>query len=91
MRSRVTTTMKRSRRKNRRGREIATGCDIMFTSNEMEVELSEVKAAGYGELLASRVEELVLSRIVEGVMNCLQVYHPALRDDGEDRDVYIPK
>ena len=61
--------MKRARRKKRRGRETAPGCDIMFTSNETEVEVSEVKAAGYDKLLASRVEGRVLSCRVDGVMN----------------------
>ena len=63
----------------------------MFTSNETKVGVSEVKAAGNDKLLASRVEGQVSSRRVEGVMNCLQVYHPAQRDDGVDRDVCIPK
>ena len=63
----------------------------MFTSNKTEVGVSEVKAAGYDGLLAYRVEGRVLSRRVEGVMNCLQVYHPVPRDDGVDRDVCIPK
>ena len=83
--------MKRERRKKRRGRDTAPGCDIMFTSNETEVGVYEVKAAGYDKLLTSRVEGRLLSCIVEGVMNCLQVYHPALRDDGVDRDLCIPK
>ena len=48
--------MKRVRRKKKRGRETAPGFDIMFTSNEMEVEVSEVKSAGYDKRLASRVE-----------------------------------
>ena len=55
-RATATTTMKRARRKRRRERETAPGCDIMFTSNKMEVGVSEVKAAGYDKLLASRVE-----------------------------------
>ena len=54
-RATATTTMKRVRSKKRRGRETATGCDIMFTSNETEVGVSEVKATGYDKLLASRV------------------------------------
>ena len=60
---------KRARRKNWRGRETDTGYDIMFMSNETEVGVSEVKAAGYDKLLASRVEGRVSSRGVEGVMN----------------------
>ena len=91
MRVIATTTIKRARRKKRRGRETAPGCDIMFTSNETEVRVSEVKAAGCDKLLASRVEGRVLSCRVEGVMNFLQAYHPAPRDDGVDRDVCIPK
>ena len=63
----------------------------MFTSNETEVRVSEVKAAGYDKLLVSRVEGRVSYRILEGVMNLLQVYQQAQRDDGVDRDVCIPK
>ena len=48
--------MKRERRKKRRGRETAPGCDILFTSNETEVGVSEVKAVGCDKLLASRIE-----------------------------------
>ena len=91
MRVMAKTTIKRARRKKRRGRETAPGCDIMFTSNETEVRVSEVKDAGCDKLLASRVEGRVLSCRVEGVMNFLQTYHPAPRDDGVDRDVCIPK
>ena len=91
MRTTVTTTTKRATRKKRSGRETTIGCDIVFTSNETEVGVSEVKAAGYDKLLASRVEGRVLSCRVEGVMNFLQAYHPAPRDDGVDRDVCIPK
>ena len=86
-----TTTVKRSRSKKRGGRETDPGCDIMFKSNKTEVGVSEVKDGGYDKLLASRVEERVLSRRVEGVMIRLQVYHPATRDDSVDRDVCIPK
>ena len=85
--SKARATIKIVRRKKRRGRDTAPRCDIMFTSNETEVGVSEVKAAGYDKLLTSRVEVRVLSRRVEGVMNRLQVYHPALRDNGVDRDV----
>ena len=63
----------------------------MFTSNKTEVGVYEVKAAVYDKLLESRVEGRVPSHRVEGVMNRLQVYHPALRDDGVDRDVCIPE
>ena len=50
-----------------------------------------MKAAGYDKLLAYRVEGQVLSHRVEGVMNRLQVYHLAPRDDDVDRDVCIPE
>ena len=83
--------MKILRRKKRRGRETALRYDIMFMSNKTEVGDSEVKAAGYDKLLESRVKGQVLSRRVEGVMNSLEVYHPALRDDDVGRDVCIPK
>ena len=83
--------MKRARTKKRRGRETAPRCDIMFKSNEMEVGVSEVKAAGYDKLLAYRVEGRVSSYRVEEVMNRVQVYHSDPRDDGVDRDVCIPK
>ena len=63
--------MKRARRKKRRGRETSPGCDIMLTSNETEVVVSELKAAGYDKLLLSRVEGLVSSHRVEVIMNRL--------------------
>ena len=63
----------------------------MFTSNETEVGVSEVKAEGYDKLLEYRVEGRVSYRRVEGVMDHLHVYHPAPRDDGVDRDVCIPE
>ena len=51
----TTKTMKRVRRKKRRGKETALGCNITFTSNAAEVGVSEVKAADYDKLLASRL------------------------------------
>ena len=53
MRAKATKTMKRVRRKKRRGRKTTPGCDIMFTSNEMEVGVSEVKAVGYDKIMVS--------------------------------------
>ena len=55
-RATATTMMKREISKKRRVRDTAPGCDIMFTSNEMDVGVSELKATGYDNLLASRVE-----------------------------------
>ena len=80
-----TTTMKIARSKKRRGRETDPLCNIMSTSNNTEVGLSEVKASGYDKLLASRVEGRVLSHRVEVIMNRLQVYHLAPSVDGVDR------
>ena len=54
--------------KKRRGRETAPGCNIMFTSNDTEVRVSEVKAEGYDKLLTSRVEVQVSSHRLEGRM-----------------------
>ena len=85
------TTMKRVRRNNRRGIATAHGCDIMFTSNDTEVVVSEVNSVVYDKLLMSRVEVQVSSRRLEGVVNRLQVYHPSPRDDGVNKDVCIPK
>ena len=90
-RATTTTTMDRTRRKKSMLRETAPGCDIMFTPNETEVGVSEVKAAGYYKLLTSRVERQVLYRRVEVVMNFSQVYHLDLRDDSVERDVCIPE
>ena len=91
MRLTATTTIERVGRKKWRGRVTAPGCDIMLPSNQIEVVVSEVKAAGYDKLMAYRVEGRLLSYIVEGVMNRLQVYHPASRDACVDRDVCIPE
>ena len=63
----------------------------MFTSNKTEMGVYDVKAAGCDKLLASRLEGLLSSRIVEGVMNLLHIYHPAPRDDGVDIDICIPE
>ena len=87
----ATTTMKRARRKKRRGRDTAPGCDIMFTPNETEVGVSEVNAAGYDKLLVSKVDGRVSSHKLEVIMNRLQVCHMILRDDSVDRDVCIPE
>ena len=64
-RATATTTMKRVRKKKRRGKETVPGCDIIFTSNKTEVGVSEVKAAGYDKLLASRVNGRVSSHRLE--------------------------
>ena len=63
----------------------------MFTSNDTNVGVSEVKSAGYDKLLASRADGRVLSRGVEVVLNRLQVYNLAPRDDGVYRDICIPE
>ena len=50
-----------------------------------------MKALVYDNLLASMLEGQVSSQRVEGVMNRLQIYHPAPKNDGVDRDVCIPE
>ena len=85
------TTMKRARRKKRRGRETDPRYNIMFMSKETEVGVSEVNAAGYDKLLECRGERRVSSHRVEGIMNRLQVYYPSPGYEGADRDVCIPK
>jgi nucleolar GTP-binding protein len=61
----------------------------MTMSNITEHGVSEVKATACDKLLATRVDARVSGNKVEGVMNRLQVFHPAPRDNVQ-RDAYIP-
>eukprot|EP00568_Trieres_chinensis_P005751 CAMPEP_0183292266 /NCGR_PEP_ID=MMETSP0160_2-20130417/1379_1 /TAXON_ID=2839 ORGANISM="Odontella Sinensis, Strain Grunow 1884" /NCGR_SAMPLE_ID=MMETSP0160_2 /ASSEMBLY_ACC=CAM_ASM_000250 /LENGTH=737 /DNA_ID=CAMNT_0025453191 /DNA_START=387 /DNA_END=2600 /DNA_ORIENTATION=+ len=65
------------------------GCTLMTMSNVSEIGVSEVKGAACDRLLAARVEGRVTGKGVESVLNRLQVFHPAARDDVV-RDVCIP-
>lgn len=64
-------------------------CSLMTMSNISEHGISEVKSAACEKLLASRVDARVSGNKVEGVMNRLQVFHPAPRDNVE-RNAYVP-
>jgi nucleolar GTP-binding protein len=64
-------------------------CSLMTMSNITEHGISEVKATACDKLLATRVDARVSGNKVEGVMNRLQVFHPAPRDNVQ-RDAYIP-
>jgi nucleolar GTP-binding protein len=64
-------------------------CSLMTMSNITEHGVSEVKATACDKLLATRVDARVAGNKVEGVMNRLQVFHPAPRDNVQ-RDAYIP-
>eukprot|EP00980_Cylindrotheca_fusiformis_P022295 scaffold9176_cov129-Cylindrotheca_fusiformis.AAC.19 len=65
-------------------------CSLMTMSNISEHGISEVKAAACEKLLATRVDARVSGNKVEGVMNRLQVFHPAPRDSVK-RDACIPE
>ena len=67
-----------------------TNCSLMTMSNLSEVGVSEVKALACDKLLASRVDSRVSSNKVDSVMNRLQVFHPAPRDN-LDREPCIPE
>jgi len=64
-------------------------CSLMTMSNVSEHGVSEVKATACEKLLASRVDARVSGKKIEGVMNRLQVFHPAPRDNVE-REAHIP-
>mmetsp|Transcript_8285 Transcript_8285/g.23842 ORF Transcript_8285/g.23842 Transcript_8285/m.23842 type:complete len:711 (-) Transcript_8285:67-2199(-) len=64
-------------------------CSIMTMSNLSEHGVSDVKAAACDKLLETRVETRVSGKKVEGVMNRLQVFQPAPRDDVQ-RKAHIP-
>jgi len=67
-----------------------TNCSLKTMSNLSEHGVSEVKALACDLLLASRVDSRVSGNKVDGVMNRLQVFHPAPRDNLE-RDTCIPE
>jgi len=64
-------------------------CTLMTMSNMSEEGVSDVKAAACDKLLASRVDARISGKKVDGVMNRLQVFNPAPRDNVE-RTAYIP-
>lgn len=65
-------------------------CSLMTMSNISEHGVSDVKATACDKLLATRVDARVSGNKVENVMNRLQVFQPAARDDVV-RDVCIPE
>jgi nucleolar GTP-binding protein len=65
-------------------------CSLMTMSNLTEHGVSEVKAAACDKLLESRVDARMAGKKVEGVMNRLQVFQPAPRDNAP-RDTCIPE
>jgi nucleolar GTP-binding protein len=67
-----------------------SNCSLMTMSNISEHGVSEVKAAACDKLLESRVESRVTGKKIEGVMNRLQVFQPAPRDN-VTRDAHIPE
>lgn len=64
-------------------------CSFMTMSNISEKGVSEVKATACDRLLATRVENRISGKKVDGVMNRLQVFYPDARDN-MDRDAFIP-
>lgn len=67
-----------------------TNCSLMTMSNITEHGVSQVKNAACDKLLEARVDARVSSNKVDNVMNRLQVFHPAPRDNVK-RDVCIPE
>jgi len=65
-------------------------CSLMTMSNKSEHGVSEVKSQACEKLLASRVDARISGSKIEGVMNRLQVFHPAPRDNIE-RGAHIPE
>lgn len=67
-----------------------TNCSLMTMSNISEQGVSEVKIAACDKLLSSRVDARIAGNKIDGIMNRLQVFQPAPRDDIE-RLPYIPE
>ncbi|KAL3908258.1 MAG: hypothetical protein SGARI_003144 [Bacillariaceae sp.] len=65
-------------------------CSLQTMSNVSEHGVSEVKANACEKLLASRVDSRVSGKKIEGVMNRLQVFQPAPRDNVK-REAFIPE
>ena len=65
-------------------------CSLMTMSNISEQGVSEVKIAACDKLLNSRVDARVAGKKVDSVMNRLQVFTPAPRDNVR-REAFIPE
>jgi nucleolar GTP-binding protein len=68
----------------------SANCSLMTMSNMSEHGVSDVKNTACDKLLASRVDSRVAGNKVDHVMNRLQVFQPAPRDN-VDRDTCIPQ
>ncbi|GMH86156.1 hypothetical protein TrVE_jg12330 [Triparma verrucosa] len=68
----------------------AANCTMMCMSNVTEQGVMDVKTAACDKLLQARVEKRVVGKKVDEVLNRLQVFHPAPRDD-EERTAFIPE
>jgi nucleolar GTP-binding protein len=67
----------------------STNCTLMPMSNVTEMGVMDVKSAACDKLLQSRVDQRVVGKKVNDVMNRLQVFNPKPRDN-EERAAFIP-
>ena len=66
-----------------------TNCTLMPMSNVTEDGVMDVKSAACDKLLQARVDQRVVGKKVNDVMNRLQVFQPKARDQ-EERAAFIP-
>jgi nucleolar GTP-binding protein len=68
----------------------SSNCELMTMSNVTEEGVMDVKSRACDKLLQARVDQRVVGKKVNDVMNRLQVFQPQARD-GEAREPYIPE
>ncbi|GMI40055.1 hypothetical protein TrCOL_g13369 [Triparma columacea] len=67
----------------------SSNCELMTMSNVTEEGVMDVKSRACDKLLQARVDQRVVGKKVNDVMNRLQVFQPQARD-GEVREAFIP-
>ena len=68
----------------------ASNCEVKTMSNVTDHGVMDVKSLACDKLLQSRVDQRVVGKKVNDVMNRLQVFQPQQRD-GEVREAFIPE
>ena len=68
----------------------SSNCTLMPMSNMSEQGVSEIKAMACDKLLESRVDARISGKKVDTIMNRLQVFTPAPRDD-VTREAFVPE
>ncbi|GMI17692.1 hypothetical protein TrLO_g9119 [Triparma laevis f. longispina] len=83
-------TLEQEKKKMIEGLSESANCSMMLMSNVTEEGVMDVKSAACDKLLQARVDQRVVGKKVDDVMNRLQVFHPSARDD-ETREAFIPE